>query len=1859
MKPMYLRIFVLLAMLCPLGALAQPIFFDFPGKGAVRVYKISGKEAGRLHSKENPSITEKYLYHLVDSLSATEATIKQYPPGHYIYCHVVGDEVERQLWSFQSMQVRPLSGKGEFRVQIIDKNGDPLRSAEASWRGKTLKQQGNGIYSCKTHQKRGLLRVKNEDEEYLGWWYEGRNRNTPVVLQSIGSGFSSIGKAIARPFSPGIKGYVAFSSPKYKPGDTLRAKAWIVNQYGKPVRGKMYRKLSGYGSRSPDLKERVKPDQPGVFYFEFPLPDTMKLDANYSLRFSKKSWGSRYVSEVFRYEDYLLRENEFELTVARNFHGKNDLVKVRITARDANGLGLAGAWVALKLRMEKLYDFAGGTGYYPEILWEHKAEVGTDGEMSLEIPNRVFEGVNGYYALTAEFQSGNNELSLEKDRFSKDGIGVSKTDLRLDSGRVISRDLTGTGRLLGIAERDTLIDEQVRLPLERPVDSLVRQYILVTNDKQHHLLLPPEGEVNLYGYHLGDSVSFTLHNRHQIPMRYAVRAGSKLIDAGATSDAKWKWEQPARLNAQYRMDLAYHWAGKPRYENASTSGRKNDLEVQIIHPDRVQPGETVAMQVQVVDAKNQPVANANLTSGAITGKFNRSNKPDVPHFPEKEKPDQNLKEWPWSRVDRKISSRHHLSISDGASFGIDSLEWFNMMLPPGGWYLRDLATPDGSTQFAPFARYGDVFRQFNAIWIDGKLVSLDIDSRREPYSVLVSPGFHHLKLRNQNTTLEVENVWFPAGRKLELFVDPDSPPEFCRSSWNRAYIRDEESDWFNDQILWIFDSDSSHFGRAGQGNVQRLTGPGGSWRNAGVFQPGPVWYLSDAGADTLWIDFEPGTSYLIRNGFLFHDQERTNYQRYYYLSTLSTKPGEFVPSADFLEQVQSARGYPKYFYRGHSVANSDDGPTSSLYLKSSLPYEIGFLMLVREADRVTRVFEPHEKEIDELTPGTYRFWLCRLDGSYGRGPALSIGEAGKYTFAVDEESFDTAGRPGGLISVYGNALPMDLIENKYLPGAEGYLKLQLTDAASGKPLVGEKVGLEKNGLGAETFYSDESGTVALKFPEQGWFTIDLPKNDKTKRKFFMTDFLWEGTGVQEASLAIPGYAQPESKGAGKPFVDPIRLEIHTGLFKRYVKCPKFGVSNLPARRGTRTNYLHQMGQNDQDVVYGMISRTPGNEANLFIPDPYKADHYLESTGEVDQLRSAFADQAWWQPNLTTDKNGQAFFQVTFPDDLTRWKAWAVATTRKKQSGSGRAEILSYRDLVANLSVPHFLIEGDQTQLRGEVVNHTGVSTQLSTKFEVNGSASLEKSQTVLKQFDENYPLTATCDSMQVVYRLKRDDGYGDGESRPIEILPRGILRKTGGFAYLEGNGGPADTVLIIRPDPNLGPVRLLAQARPIDFLLTEIEKLENYPYSCMEQTSSRLLALIAKKRISTAMSERFSQNKEIKTLIRRLENAQQPSGAWGWWLESTPNLFMTTVVCLALQEAQAQGYSSDALAKGKSFLQKNLPRETSADNLGHLLMAAELGIPLDYESRLAAYGVRKPSIYDRLQIARIRQLAGLPYDWAAVWEKRKESLSGGLYWGEKSDDMQINSVQATLIVYRMLQDMPDKGADQALLRRFFLEQGGNGLGRNTYESAAVLTAVLPYYLSQPFRNPKVIGSDGVVLEVAVNGKVQRMDAFPARQTVGEGMIEVKKSGRGPVFLHWYQEKREEQPPSRNKHFKASTYFEQGGKRVEFPVSGEKLSMVVEVRAIAPASYVMVEVPIPAGCVYGDKSIGRAAGEVHREYFLDRVGIFLTEMKEGKHTFRIDLEPRFPGDYTLKPVEVMPMYFPVMNGNNEVRRVEIR
>ncbi len=635
------------------------------------------------------------------------------------------------------------------------------------------------------------------------------------------------------------------------------------------------------------------------------------------------------------------------------------------------------------------------------------------------------------------------------------------------------------------------------------------------------------------------------------------------------------------------------------------------------------------------------------------------------------------------------------------------------------------------------------------------------------------------------------------------------------------------------------------------------------------------------------------------------------------------------------------------------------------------------------------------------------------------------------------------------------------------------------------------------------------------------------------------------------------------------------------------------------------------------------------------------------------LRRNFRDYAFWQPALTTDAMGKAHFSTTFPDDVTRWNTYVLAT-KGRHSAQSQGSIRAYKDVMAQLSVPRFLRQGDSCQVIGKLQNFQHDSLEVSAEFFYEEQSQDHKSLTLSSShLDTFWVSSSATDSLSLRYQLQKADGYADGEVRKIPLFARGVIEKKGHFMALHG-----DSSLQLSFDPALGPLHVRAYHTPMELILDELESIRSYPYSCMEQTASRLKALLAERRIRAQLGQKFAYEKQIQKMIERLEQHQHSSGFWGWWPDGKPNIWISVHVMEGLLEAAKADYDiridADILLAN---IQQRMQDASTTEQLQLMSLLRSMEMPQAYQKPLTILAKDSSlSLAQYVQFLRLQQASGLKIELDSLMKMAKRSLWGNVYWGEKSQHLHTSDLAISLEVYRLLEAIDPGNPLLSEIQAYFLERRASGAWPNTYLSIRIVESLLPAWLNaaqHDFR-PNLQLQDSLIRQ------------FPAilqlegRGETGEERLKVEKTGVETVYLSIFQTYQNPEPEAVEGAFVLKTHAEEQSDTVTFMTAGKAVKWVVSLETKSAADYIMLEIPIPAGCSYLNKPPARwQEGEAYREYQRDRVLVFYEHLPEGKREISIELLPRFRGSYQLNPAKVEQMYFPIFYGREGQKCMKIK
>lgn len=327
------------------------------------------------------------------------------------------------------------------------------------------------------------------------------------------------------------------------------------------------------------------------------------------------------------------------------------------------------------------------------------------------------------------------------------------------------------------------------------------------------------------------------------------------------------------------------------------------------------------------------------------------------------------------------------------------------------------------------------------------------------------------------------------------------------------------------------------------------------------------------------------------------------------------------------------------------------------------------------------------------------------------------------------------------------------------------------------------------------------------------------------------------------------------------------------------------------------------------------------------------------------------------------------------------------------------------------------------------------------------------------------------------------------------------------------------------------------------------------------------------------------------------------------------------------------------------------------DKLTAIRLWKQLDAKVDYrkyieETQAALYP--KPTLYDKLLLLEAKQREEMPVILDTFLTKQFRTAMGNTYWGEENNRIRDNSVQTTLLMYRILKRA---GHQENLLKRiryYFLEKRKDGQWRNTYESSLILETILPDLMKTDAANQPAAFSLAGTQAATTISKFPYTASFSNREK-----ITITGQKGMPVYFTAYQQGWNDNPLPVQGSFTVKTAFERNGDSIASLKGGENVTLNIQVKVKTDADYVMIEVPIPAGCSYQDKSPAYRNNEVHREYFKNKVSIFCSTLTAGDYTFSISLMPRYSGLYTLNPAKAEMMYFPVFYGREELKQVLIK
>jgi len=779
------------------------------------IYKLSNDDAKAFFQSEKVEVKPDYFKTLVDSFPYGETYKKPLQPGYYLKVKIVGNTIETALTSVHDFEVFLLNNDTDLNIRILDEKANTIKTAKVTLEKTHIPfDQKTQSYSIRRSYKEGLLTVKaDKSVAYFnlkrsvkaGLFKRRLNQalyQTPIryiwrpvnfIVDIPVSAFKTIKRGYAtgsiykiKQFSVDLYESVACwfddyychkknthyyaitDKPKYRPGDTLKFKTFVLDHKLRPLK----ESLELYLSKS--YKDNIKlttllPYADGGYAYNFQLNDSLNLtlDKDYNIILKDKK-GRTVAEKYFKYEEYSLKGNTLKLFTKKQMHYKGDSLHVNLTAKDENELFLMDARAEITVTSTSYGTYFEEKLFIPDVLWTTEIPLKPREKTRISIPPEVFPIANFNYKIVAVVKTSDNETITEElpiqymHQYNELEYKEQNDTLVftfLENGKQISKPakLSITN---AIGTKDSLAD--ITLPYKLKPEPAFSAYTVETDSLSKSVKMSELADkVNLSVRRTLDSIHIKVYNPRQIEILYTLYKVNKEMARGSAKAIEFDIEAKNKKN--YVLSLAYIWGGVAVKKSQQISINENKLNLEVKEPQLIYPGKKDTISIRVTDYKDKPVEGVDVTAVGLTKKFNYT-LPVLPGRAKRKKSKYLLNNYAF---EDDVFQRHTDTLNYAfwkQKAKLDSIIYYDFMYPKA-LFITDVTAQDNITQFAPFVMKSGEQVPIHVVYVDNNPVYFSWNTHRQSYSFKIDSGYHNIKLRTPTRSIRIDSLYFKKGRK--------------------------------------------------------------------------------------------------------------------------------------------------------------------------------------------------------------------------------------------------------------------------------------------------------------------------------------------------------------------------------------------------------------------------------------------------------------------------------------------------------------------------------------------------------------------------------------------------------------------------------------------------------------------------------------------------------------------------------------------------------------------------------------------------------------------------------------------------------------------------------------------------------------------------------------------------------------------------------------------------------------------------------------------------------------------------------------------------------------------------------------
>lgn len=1969
-----LGIGILLFVFCIIFTQAQQLTGNLRISPYTYIYKLSNKEASRYQNLEKTSFinfSQEDFHTLIDSFPTFEDYKSTLAPGQYLKVFVKETDLVIEPYTVNNCIINLKNNSTDLCIEVVDMQGNIVPDAKVKINSQTIRfDKKTQLYRIHKSNKKGMLAVTwLGNTQFLDLGKELNNSGfkrgsrklvygTPLkyvvfpLYNLIRLPFDAVYHLIVpygynrsfQYFRQGFNriiyydnsrnyknrnerdGFVVFNKPVYKPGDTVRCKAYIVNNAKRPINKPLDLYFGNWRDKKSKHLGTVNPYRPGGYSYDFVLDKSLnlKIDKDYDLYFMDGEYSVVYGK--IRLEDYELIKSNLKVRQPSNNHIAGTPFRFYAKGIDDNALNLPDASLRVVITPGNISEIKENIVFIADTLLDQKLLLSASGETEITIPDSIFKAESMNYSVrmimtTSEYDKKEQTFSIPfmhhftdiEYSFTSDSITISYSidgkitpiNARLEGTDAFANNIYTENRLLPV----TLAIDPLINSIE--VDAGTTSKIIDMKDQVQQIFCT-SGRENGHIY-------IQVFNPRNLPFTYYLYKNNKQIMRGYGRE--FLYNQGKKNKNNYYLSIQYVWAGEVQKAEFSIPYRQNHLQVKVEQPRMVIPGQKAQIDISVEDADGKPVPDADVTALAFTAKFDKP-LPEIGNFISEKQHSRrliNTFELNNYKIKGIYTDHNDLYTNWIKPKQLDTMSFFRLAYPIDSIFSYTVSTIDGITQFSPFVTHNGNFEPIQAIYVDQRPVYIASRSTGfMPYSFAVSPGTHTIMLRTSEKQIMIRNVSLKWGHKTIFSISDEAQLTNVSIKYTEKNKYSENEEQYLRSYIMPFRStflyNIAYIKQRGEVMLLNYDLLGNASKPAFA---GPLraeeFELKQTESWGCKTDFEPGFEYEFNPGLVKMRMQNDKAQpNLYFDYTARLNLSDTVLTEKAILEMWETLKLKKLteYFSSQYVSSSGWWNSGKLIMLQSnslsgfIPNPLFHIIFKRGEPGFAAIRKP--SAIINLGAGFYDIITILPGYRYLKSDSVEI--RSRQTTVINAFRAEDI-HPSDSISLkLCELLYLEYIENKVVKwdtkrdfntvqrsyadfmqfsGEGRYITGKVFSEYDKDPVPGVTVLLKGTSNGTLTDLDGNfrikipNGNPVLQFSFIGMNTKEIETEGIENLQVFLSSTAVNIEGVVVTALGISREKNSIVSGATvtSEEISDIQVRGVSSLSGRVagVQLTNYSLDNKDVSSSNTQKLIvvdgvlfygnwsdfdktsiHHTEELSSEQAIAQYGEKASNGVLLVTTNTGFArsakgagfdDVFAEAAKNSTSLRSNFSDYAFWQPQLRTDKEGKASFNVKFPDDVTNWQTTVMAVTDSRKTGQSKGSVKAFKPLSAQIAMPRFLVAGDSVNAIGKVINYDAGSVPGNSELKVDGTTVFNHAIQCTNVVIDTLPFVATAnDSVNITYSFRADNGYFDGESRNLEIIPQGAELNVGQFFVLH-----SDT-MVVAPvfESGTDSITITIDISELAILLDETEKVYHYIHNCNEQMASKLKALLSRKMIQEFKGESYNEDHEINKIIGLLEKNQNDEGMWGWWGKSSTSLWMSKHIIEALASAEKAGYKV-AFNKERTS-QYLIWHSTDNQQQDSYMIAQMLSAMPDYvglpEVVQNLERKKNPTLSESMFILELRQKLGLPFNIDSLVSSFDTTIYGNMYIPNDINYYYTynNTTSANLSAYRIIRGSGKYSDLLPLIRNYFFETRRSGCWRNTYESTSIIETILPDITYGSFKKHAVIFEGDVNMVI---------DTFPFTFKVKPtAQFTIQKTGVSPIYISTFQPLKVTNPEAKTDYFNISTKFRNTGKNNTL-IAGQKVTCTVFVDVKKEADYVMIQVPIPAGCSY-DVKTKKSYEEAHREYYKNQVNIYFNRLHTGKHTFEFELMPKYTGSFTLNPAKAEPMYLPLMYGNSEVKKVKI-